>query len=537
MSSASDFVIKDGVLKKYKGQGGDVVIPNEVTRIDNSVFAGCNSITSVFIPETVRRIGVYAFQKCANLTAVTIQKGVTNIGNSAFANCKKLTSIVLPEGLKAIEGGMFFYCVNLIDVTIPSSVSQIDGNAFYKCRSIKRIVIPDNVKRVGSAAFHGCACDIELRHWIDSMSEAIQESDSIRIHTEDVITDIPAKYRRLALMGFISEETIDWDSERAKSYLAYMKRNVGKICDLAFLHDELLQLMLEHRLIQAKNIDIYLEEAERRGDTDKKALLLNYQNELGMEKVTKARARKEKDKEDYADALAGRIGARDSSKGIEGITFVITGKLSKVWKSRKEVQSYLENYGAKLGISITKETDYLVANDTDSNTEKYQKAKEYNIPVISEAKFNEIVCRRFRCTEKVSIPPWLKTIPEGAFNQCHCLKSITIPEGITEIESNAFFECKSLEGILIPTGVSSIGDWAFSYCNALSSVAVPDGVVSIGSYAFYHCDKLVNIVLPASVKRIDYGAFAECPNLTIHAPAGSYAEKYAKENNIPFVAE
>jgi hypothetical protein len=36
---------------------------------------------------------------------------------------------------------------------------------------------------------------------------------------------------------------------------------------------------------------------------------------------------------------------------------------------------------------------------------------------------------------------------------------------------------------------------------------------------------------------ISYGALDYCPNLTIHAPAGSYAEAYAKENNIPFVAE
>jgi hypothetical protein len=28
-----------------------------------------------------------------------------------------------------------------------------------------------------------------------------------------------------------------------------------------------------------------------------------------------------------------------------------------------------------------------------------------------------------------------------------------------------------------------------------------------------------------------------CRKLTIYAPAGSYAEQYAKENNIPFVAE
>ena len=40
--------------------------------------------------------------------------------------------------------------------------------------------------------------------------------------------------------------------------------------------------------------------------------------------------------------------------------------------------------------------------------------------------------------------------------------------------------------------------------------------------------------LPQSVKQIRDYAFAHCPKLTIHAPADSYAEQYAKENNIPF---
>ena len=40
--------------------------------------------------------------------------------------------------------------------------------------------------------------------------------------------------------------------------------------------------------------------------------------------------------------------------------------------------------------------------------------------------------------------------------------------------------------------------------------------------------------LPQSVKQIRDYAFAYCPKLTIHAPADSYAEQYAKENNIPF---
>jgi hypothetical protein len=39
------------------------------------------------------------------------------------------------------------------------------------------------------------------------------------------------------------------------------------------------------------------------------------------------------------------------------------------------------------------------------------------------------------------------------------------------------------------------------------------------------------------VERIGDYAFWGCDNLVIHAPAGSYAEQYAKEHNIPFVAE
>ena len=71
---------------------------------------------------------------------------------------------------------------------------------------------------------------------------------------------------------------------------------------------------------------------------------------------------------------------------------------------------------------------------------------------------------------------------------------------------------------------------------------IPNGVTSIGTAAFKHCGNMKKIKIPESViaiKKYYSGehAFSESPDLTIHAPAGSYAEQYAKENNIPFVAE
>ena len=39
------------------------------------------------------------------------------------------------------------------------------------------------------------------------------------------------------------------------------------------------------------------------------------------------------------------------------------------------------------------------------------------------------------------------------------------------------------------------------------------------------------------MKDVSCWAFSGCKALTIHAPAGSYAEQFAKEYSIPFVAE
>lgn len=42
MSDLKDFVIENGVLKKYKGKGGDVVIPDSVTSIGKEAFSFSN---------------------------------------------------------------------------------------------------------------------------------------------------------------------------------------------------------------------------------------------------------------------------------------------------------------------------------------------------------------------------------------------------------------------------------------------------------------------------------------------------------------
>ena len=63
----------------------DLVIPNSVTSIKRSAFAGCSGLTSVTIPNSVTSIGSSAFSGCSGLTSVTIPNSVTSIGGYAFS--------------------------------------------------------------------------------------------------------------------------------------------------------------------------------------------------------------------------------------------------------------------------------------------------------------------------------------------------------------------------------------------------------------------------------------------------------------------
>lgn len=104
---------------------------------------------------------------------------------------------------------------------------------------------------------------------------------------------------------------------------------------------------------------------------------------------------------------------------------------------------------------------------------------------------------------------------------------------MTSIGHRAFASCSSLTSITIPSSVLSIGEWAFYYCDSLKSIDIPSSVSSIGDYAFSRCSSLTSVNIPSSVSEIGKYTFYDCSSdLIIYGEAGSYAEKYAKENEM-----
>ena len=122
------------------------------------------------------------------------------------------------------------------------------------------------------------------------------------------------------------------------------------------------------------------------------------------------------------------------------------------------------------------------------------------------------------------------------FKYCENLERVSIPNTVKRIECAAFRGCTKLTRIEIPGSVEGLVRWVFAECTALTEVRLNDGTRLIGEGAFDSCTNLRDIYIPDSVENIFYDAFWACDKLTIHAHKGSYAEEYAKENNIPFEA-
>ena len=66
-----------------------------------------------------------------------------------------------------------------------------------------------------------------------------------------------------------------------------------------------------------------------------------------------------------------------------GKTFVITGKLES-YKNRDEIVAYIESQGGKVADSISKKTNYLINNNSQSSSSKNKKAMALDIPIITE---------------------------------------------------------------------------------------------------------------------------------------------------------
>ena len=88
---------------------------------------------------------------------------------------------------------------------------------------------------------------------------------------------------------------------------------------------------------------------------------------------------------------------------------------------------------------------------------------------------------------------------------------------------------------MLPESLYRIQNNAFQNCGGLSAVTIPTNC-GLGSFSFGSCAELKTVFFKGKLSSIAMNAFHKSEKVTFFGPSGSNAEKYAAENNSPFVS-
>ncbi len=184
-------------------------------------------------------------------------------------------------------------------------------------------------------------------------------------------------------------------------------------------------------------------------------------------------------------------------------------------------------YSSKDGVLYNKNQNVLLCMPSGKDLKNYEMPA--NIDTIGSAAFYD--CKSL---SSINISNNVTSIGNWAFAFCSNLNDINISDSVTSIGEHAFFSCSNLKSVSLSHNMDKIQYATFYDCSNLISIIIPDGITMIDLGAFSTCNSLVSITIPSSVISINKDAFVGSNNVTIITPKGSYAEKYAKENNIPY---
>ena len=564
-----NFVIENGVLKKYNGWQTFVEIPDTVTSIGDEAFKNNTSMVSVSIPDSVKSIGDSAFYGCTSLLGVVIPDSVEKTGRCAFQKCSKLASAYLPvnEKLTVINTGTFYECMSLKEIIVPDNIVKIEFDAFYNCRNLKNIDLSKNLITVGYNVFGNCKSisKIEIPKSLKNFDSTwgsgtntkygvfggcsnlktvkFEEGSTIvcpalfmgcdgieEIELPDTITKIGnSAFKSCKNLNkvIISESVTEIDNQAFAECSGLtdveMQEGLNKICSRAFYKcGKITSINIPDSVETIEFEAFYQCDKLENIKLSENLTIVGYGvfgDCISIGKIEIPRTLKGFNTSwgSSTNTSYGVFGGCSNLKTVkfeEGST-VVCAALFMGCDGIEKIE--LPNTITEIGDSSFRNCKNLVKitmnNGIDILEDFVFKGCSSLTTIDIPNTVKAIGSSSFQgCTSltEVHLSDILKEIPASTFSGCKKLTTINFPSTLTTIGDSAFSGCEFLPEAILPSGVEKIESNAFKNCKALKKAAVPDTVSSIGSSAFYGCEALTDITLGSKLKKIESQTFYGC---------------------------
>lgn len=487
-----------------------VILPQGVCRISGQAFSGCNQLEQADLPRGLADIRYSAFEGCTALRSVELPYGMTELDRLAFAGCTSLETILFPDTLRVVgkdalagtpwldhqpDGvvyagrlalfargditqadicpgtirlcdNCFRNCRTLTAVTLPDSLEELDDRAFQNCFRLEHITIPAGVTRIGYRAFDECnRLQVELQAPAPFIGK-LCFSDRAQVHITAMDPGkLPDNIRSSAILAFAKDFTdgTAMQEQFRKRFLRYIRSRRKLYYSLALENSDLLQMMLQERMIPLDDVDNLLDSMLTAEQAEASAALMQYKQRL------------QDDEDDLSldiwDDLELGWDIPEQEKTTE--------QMQKEWNMRRTSDGT---------------TTLVLYRGTDLDLTIPARIGDAVITAISPA----------------ALSPQRYGIKRETADHRRAITSVILAEGITRIGNHAFAGCENLRSITLPESVTDIGYEAFKGCTRLAEAVIPSSVETIGKEAFAGCESLQTIVLTKGTVMAE-DAFAGCP--------------------------
>lgn len=575
-----------------------IIIPYNITSIGSDAFSGCTKLANVSLSENLEEIGVRAFNNCSLLKIdkipdsvnflgsysfcntgveeIYIGTGVETINSYAFSNCNNLKKAVIANAT-TIREGAFNNSTALEYIELPDKLKYVGDYAFQNT-AVKELKLGVNVDTLGTYVLDGCSA-IENVYIYNSdldISSLFNTIPQVTIHCYD-----NSKAKTFAVENNIKYVLIQ--GEAVKKDVVTIEMTGGNIY-VSESNGILLSAdsTVEKVDLTASNIQInsIANEAFYNCTVLKSVKLTDSVKRIGdfsfghCSELTEINLNKVENIGERAFFNCKKLSdvAFENLTDIGNYSFYNCAAISKISlpKSMKNIGSYVfQNCtslkSADLGNAITVSSGMFygcvcLENVNLENAVNIENYAFYNCNSLTYINLDNAInikdCAFDNCQSLANINlSNVVMIGKYAFRNC-CLITNADLSSALKIDEGAFYDCESIEKLSLGS-VSNIGYDAFGRCTQLKEVIIPSSVTSLDISAFRNSYNISTIIFEEGIKEVNYSCFSDNYKIKLIIPdsvnsiniklndynesliiccnKGSYAETYAKENNIKYI--